>query len=316
MSVDKPFENYQIIYLPETALCCFDDVQMRAIIDYVAPLQVSLIQHDTNLVQVIQDVAAIPAAVDVKIEAGTGVSIIEDPADTHTIGRIPSHLIPMYAQWILNDVDSASTPVWQQMKMDVALVGFPSPVFGKVVGLTVNCFPTTTHNAGVMDLAIYNATTGGDLTQAGAPVVLNRDPMNPATTAAYGQDWDDDGLAVSFGDMLELWTLAATGSQNIRFRAWTTFYIQEQCAYVVTGAITPDATGVYVRNGQYGGKPAFERVDGAYWLWWDTSVPAWEISVVKGEASNVWERISANPVGAYTAEGTHTGIATVAAQAD
>ena len=80
----------------------------------------------------------------------------------------------------------------------------------------------------------------------------------------------------------------------------------------VTGALAPDATGVYVRNGQQDGKPAYQRVDGAYWLWWTGSV--WRISAAKGEATDYWASAGSAIVTTYANNpaGSTTGTATVA----
>jgi len=78
----------------------------------------------------------------------------------------------------------------------------------------------------------------------------------------------------------------------------------------VTGALAPDATGVYVRNGQYNGKPAYVRTDGAYWLRWETGIGAWVLSDEKGQITNAWGK--GTLIGDYTAAGTATGTATAA----
>jgi len=244
------------------------------------------------------------------LTAGTGVVI----DGSHVIGRIPSHPIPICRAWTLYSVYSAATPVWRQVNLLVSTapvtVGVPSPVFGKVTGLIVNVreIGSGGHLAGTVDFYVYNKTT---TSATDSPQLDNLDPTNPTTTG-YGQTWDD-GLAVSYGDLLELWCRCTTGSQAIAFSVEATFIIEEQTAYEITGTLSPDATGVVVRLGQQGGLPAFERVDGAYWLWWDGST-TWTLSTVKGTAGAAyWERVDPNPVGAYTAAGTATGTATVAA---
>jgi len=243
------------------------------------------------------------------------------------VGRIPSRVYNLCRTWLLDFGSSASPPVWQQMDLGYpgdgsaaiqASVGIPCPVFGKVTGIIVNCndISAGSHAAGLMDFIPYNATTAGAAPQTGAPQVDNLDPLNPTTTG-YGQDWDD-GLAVNFGDMLELWTRATGSAQYLRLFVEATFIIEEQAAYEVTGSLTPDGAGVYVRNGQYGGKPAFERVDGAYWLWWHVGSASWIISVTLGSTpTGSWDRNDPSPVGGtYIPGGTYTGTATVAARGD
>ena len=81
--------------------------------------------------------------------------------------------------------------------------------------------------------------------------------------------------------------------------------------YVVTGTLNPDATGTYVENGTYLSRPAYEREDGAYWIWWSTA--AWIISPSKGGfITNYWFDADATPAGTYAVRGTYTGTATVA----
>jgi len=36
----------------------------------------------------------------------------------------------------------------------------------------------------------------------------------------------------------------------------------------VTGDPNPDCKGTYTQNGDYSGYPAYERLDGAYWIYW------------------------------------------------
>ena len=255
------------------------------------------------------------------ISAGTGIVVMDETL----IGRIPSNQYSIDRLWFLDRYYAAQTaapPVWRQVNMNLHLeaagvgggvaVGVPSPVFGKVVGLTVNCAQRTAHGAGVVDFIPYNATTGGGAPQADAPQLDNLDPLNP-TTAGYGTVLSD-GLAVSFGDLIELWCRCAAGDagRNIDFNAEASFIIKEQTAYVITGDLTPDATGVVVRNGQFGGKSAFELIDGAYWLWWDSTGPAWVISTALGVTPG-WTHASLT--GNYDPPGAPppTGTATVAA---
>ena len=260
------------------------------------------------------------------VSGGTGIVV----TDGKVIGRIPSNPYSVDRSWILDRYYAAQTaapPVWRQVNMNLHLeaagvgggvaVGVPSPVFGKVVGLTVNCAQRTAHGAGVVDFIPYNATTGGGAPQADAPQLDNLDPLNPTTTG-YGTIWSD-GLAVQFGDLIELWCRCAAGDagRNIDFNAEASFIIKEQTAYVITGdALTAGGVspnGVVVRNGQFGGKSAFERIDGAYWLWWAPGFNGWYLSTAKGVTTNSWAKSGAAIVGAQNPSGTSTGTATVAA---
>jgi len=84
--------------------------------------------------------------------------------------------------------------------------------------------------------------------------------------------------------------------------------------YIITGTLTPDATGSYILNGAYGGRNAYMRTDGAYWIWSGEGA-AWAVSPTAGSlAGPSWQRIGATIEGAnYTAYQTSTGTATVAA---
>ena len=43
---------------------------------------------------------------------------------------------------------------------------------------------------------------------------------------------------------------------------------------LVSGTISPDATGSYVQNGTYNGSPAYQRTGGNWWLRYDTYMPS------------------------------------------
>lgn len=78
--------------------------------------------------------------------------------------------------------------------------------------------------------------------------------------------------------------------------------------------MTPDATGYYFENGTNDDKPAYERKDGAYWLWWLTVGNTWTISTLKATLGDDYWSKTADPVaGEYTPSGGATGTATVAA---
>lgn len=81
---------------------------------------------------------------------------------------------------------------------------------------------------------------------------------------------------------------------------------------VVTGTITPDATGGYNQNGTYGGQPAYERSDGAYWIT-TGAFGFWYIGVTQGGggSSGYWFNTTGK-LGTYTAQPTFAGTPTVA----
>lgn len=82
--------------------------------------------------------------------------------------------------------------------------------------------------------------------------------------------------------------------------------------YVVTGTLTPDATGNYFETGTYDGQPYYKHEDLDYWIWWyDPSM--WIISdVLGGESGFYWYKTAQPITGYYTAGGTATGTATIA----
>ena len=85
--------------------------------------------------------------------------------------------------------------------------------------------------------------------------------------------------------------------------------------YVVTGTLSPDATGLYVENGVYDGKAAYERADGAYWIWWWSGENRWAISTAQGYLEDgVWWLASPDVEGEYTPL-VYSGNPTVAAPA-
>jgi len=87
-------------------------------------------------------------------------------------------------------------------------------------------------------------------------------------------------------------------------------------AYYVGGTSFPGVTGTYNENGTYNGKPAYERADTAYWLWWDNGDhegTGWTVSSVKGGDAGFWylgtsEKIKGNLL---LAGGTGSGWAEV-----
>lgn len=53
-------------------------------------------------------------------------------------------------------------------------------------------------------------------------------------------------------------------------------------AAVVTGSVTPNATGNYSISGTYNGQTAYVRNDNAYWIWYDINTNLWNLSTAKG----------------------------------
>jgi len=89
--------------------------------------------------------------------------------------------------------------------------------------------------------------------------------------------------------------------------------------YYVTGTLNPDATGAYNENGTYNGYAAYEREDGAYWIWhyvpFPESLDKWAISPSQGGAFDP-DRWNANTLDDITTtytnqNGIYTGTATV-----
>ena len=78
---------------------------------------------------------------------------------------------------------------------------------------------------------------------------------------------------------------------------------------VVSGSLTPDATGEYVPEGVKNGKTYYGN--GTYYIWYIGG--SWYISTTMGQVDNYWYNDSETVDGAtYAANGTYTGTATVA----
>jgi len=83
-------------------------------------------------------------------------------------------------------------------------------------------------------------------------------------------------------------------------------------AYTVSGTLSPDVTGNYIRVPEYNGKPSYMLAAGGWYIWWD-NVDSWKISTVQGtEGTNFWTRTSVDIVGVYSPTLPATGDATVA----
>jgi hypothetical protein len=107
-------------------------------------------------------------------------------------------------------------------------------------------------------------------------------------------------------------TVAATGgsapvSYSIEAQSTTAGMLK------VTGTLNPDVTGIYVENGTYRGEPAYERADGAYWIWTQSS--RGYLSDTKGDSSEdyFWRSTPLTyPDGTYLPLADAEGTATVA----
>ena len=82
-------------------------------------------------------------------------------------------------------------------------------------------------------------------------------------------------------------------------------------SYDVSGSLTPDATGLFELSGGSGGKPAFERTDEAYFLWFDITVPCWYISESFFDITPAWQKLSTEILGEYAPINGAIGTATV-----
>lgn len=83
------------------------------------------------------------------------------------------------------------------------------------------------------------------------------------------------------------------------------------CDYVVTGDITPDATGDYFQDGTYEGQPCYRRSDSAFWIWFWSYRAWWYISTTPGTTIPRWGRMFPTIAGDYNPVSPYTGIAYV-----
>jgi len=83
--------------------------------------------------------------------------------------------------------------------------------------------------------------------------------------------------------------------------------------YIVTGTLTPDATGNYLEDGTYNGRPAYRRADSQFWIWWSPATLWWFLSPAKGDDSTCWIRWFDTVEGDYWPMSNATGIPTVTA---
>jgi len=81
--------------------------------------------------------------------------------------------------------------------------------------------------------------------------------------------------------------------------------------YIVTGTLTPDATGDYFQDGTYEGQPCYRRTDSAFWIWYWSYRHWWYISTSPATTVPRWGRTHSNILGSYNPVPPYTGIATV-----
>jgi len=175
------------------------------------------------------------------------------------------------------------------------------------------------------DQLIYNrALTPPEISWLASPANHLRVPWRrtvfPSAVAPLTlPDYPDVENESPYADDESIVTVAATGgsapvSYSIEAQSTTAGMLK------VTGTLNPDATGIYVENGTYNGKPAYERADGAYWIWWYNGITEfWTCSAAKGSFGDSYWRLvidqSLHLLGEYSPVGTATGTATVAAYA-
>lgn len=200
-----------------------------------------------------------PTVSDITYQNETGVEggIVLRGADI-TINATVTDIEGVSAVWI---------KIWEDaVESNIIFEGFLNLISGDLwsIDITTN----TTFSLGENNYTIFANDTTNQITQENATFDLERfpdiefvSPTEPNNTFTprnniYAEVSHDDTNAVNL-----TFTLSnTTGIVNI------TTYAPD--VYVVTGSLTPDATGTYLRNGYEGGKPAYEREDGAYWLYY------------------------------------------------
>lgn len=92
---------------------------------------------------------------------------------------------------------------------------------------------------------------------------------------------------------------------NLFFKQYTPTPPGPTYDFVVSGDISPDATGGYNEDvlnypDGWNGKPVYARVAGGYNIWWNTNSLAWSISVlVNYDYPDSWNGGGETPVGSY-----------------
>jgi len=81
--------------------------------------------------------------------------------------------------------------------------------------------------------------------------------------------------------------------------------------HVVTGVLTPDATGKFLQTGLQGGQPYYRREDGAFFIWWDGALFWYITPMLAVVGANGWNKAGGAAAGDYNPYGANVGVATV-----
>lgn len=85
---------------------------------------------------------------------------------------------------------------------------------------------------------------------------------------------------------------------------------------VVSGTISPDATGNYFQGADYEGNPTYVRADMAYTVWYGNGSDRWRLTPAAGDNSLYWRQATTGLealFGNYAVNSNTTGTAVVAA---
>lgn len=82
---------------------------------------------------------------------------------------------------------------------------------------------------------------------------------------------------------------------------------------VVSGEISPDATGIYRLKGQYNGKAYYQRNDESYYIYWN-GANAWLLMPLLGGSAEGWINETTDIEAEYYHTPGTTGTATVKAK--
>lgn len=247
--------------------------------------------------------------------AGTGIAI---QSHSNVIGRHPSREHSYSLTWNRGGAGGVSTGDTNFYKMNATIngvfldAGVTVPCFGKITELTGLSVFGGAHDAGSMLVRLQNVT------QSTSSTALQLTFAGSDSQAVLSDSATNAPLEVYFGDMIQPEIAGAfVPPKTVDVTAVLTFLVEERAAYAVTGTLTPDATGVCVRNRANSHWPLYERTDVAYRLYYNTGTSKYRLATAVDEASNYWECGTAGRIaGTYTANGTVTGTATVAVKGD
>ena len=161
----------------------------------------------------------------------------------------------------------------------------------------------------ITDPNAYSTTVYMD---ANYTVIANCDinQVSLTTSTTTGGTITTPGAGVYWYGYNAVAPIVAPASTGYHFVDWTT------TSYVVSGTLSPDATGYYFNMGfdSYGNR-YYQRTDGAYFLQLYYPTNKWTISTTLGGlGAGYWELLDGfAPPGAYAVFPTYTGVATVAA---